>query len=47
MQHSKARGCISHTTLAKHPWTNGMVEVVNKKFKVNTIKRSTTTMWRH
>jgi hypothetical protein len=28
------------TTLVKHPWTNGMVEAMNKKVKANTIKRS-------
>jgi transposase-like protein len=27
------------TTLVKHPWTNGMVEAMNKKIKVNTVKR--------
>ena len=31
---------IEHrTTLVKHPWTNGMVEAMNKKIKVNTVKR--------
>ena len=31
---------IEHrTTLVKHPWTNGMVEAMNKKIKANTIKR--------
>ncbi len=31
---------IEHrTTLVKHPWTNGMVEAMNKKVKVNTTKR--------
>ena len=28
---------IEHrTTLVKHPWTNGMVEAMNKKIKANT-----------
>ncbi|MGH8498842.1 MAG: hypothetical protein ACRERV_08575, partial [Methylococcales bacterium] len=27
------------TTLVKHPWTNGMVEAMNKKIKANTVKR--------
>ena len=31
---------IEHrTTLVKHPWTNGMVEAMNKKVKANTTKR--------
>lgn len=31
---------IEHrTTLVKHPWTNGMVEAMNKKVKSNTTKR--------
>lgn len=31
---------IEHrTTLVKHPWTNGMVEAMNKKIKANTVKR--------
>jgi len=31
---------IEHrTTLVKHPWTNGMVEAMNKKIKANTAKR--------
>lgn len=31
---------IEHrTTLVKHPWTNGMVEAMNKKIKANTTKR--------
>jgi transposase InsO family protein len=31
---------IDHgTTLVKHPWTNGMVEAMNKKIKANTVKR--------
>ena len=31
---------IEHcSTLVKHPWTNGMVEAMNKKVKANTIKR--------
>lgn len=31
---------IEHrTTLVKHPWTNGMVEAMNKKIKTNTVKR--------
>jgi hypothetical protein len=25
--------------LVKHPWTNGMVEAMNKKIKTNTVKR--------
>jgi IS30 family transposase len=30
---------IEHrTTLVKHPWTNGMVEAMNKKIKANTVK---------
>jgi len=27
------------TTLVKHPWTNGMVEAMDKKIKENTVKR--------
>jgi len=27
------------TTLVKHPRTNGMIETMNKKIKVNTVKR--------
>lgn len=27
------------TTLVKHPWTNGMVEAMNKKVKANTVKK--------
>ena len=31
---------IEHrTTLVKHPWTNGMVEAMNKKIKANTTRR--------
>lgn len=31
---------IEHrTTLVKHPWTNGMVEAMNKKIKAHTVKR--------
>jgi len=31
---------IEHrSTLVKHPWTNGMVEAMNKKLKANTVKR--------
>jgi transposase InsO family protein len=31
---------IEHrTTLVKHPWTNGMVEAMNKKVKANTTQR--------
>jgi hypothetical protein len=31
---------IKHrTTLVKRPWTNGMVEAMNKKVKANTTKR--------
>jgi transposase-like protein len=31
---------IEHrTTLVKHPWTNDMVETMNKKIKANTVKR--------
>jgi len=31
---------IEHrTTLVKHPWTNGMVEAMNKKIKTNTTKK--------
>ena len=29
----------ARTTLVKHPWTNGMVEAMNKKIKANTVKR--------
>ena len=35
----KARQIEHRTTLVKHPWTNGMVEAMNKKVKVNTTKR--------
>jgi transposase InsO family protein len=31
---------IEHrTTLVKHPWTNGMVEAMNKKVKANTVRK--------
>lgn len=32
-------GIEHRTTLVKHPWTNGMVEAMNKKIKANTVKR--------
>jgi transposase InsO family protein len=35
----KAKGIEHRTTLVKHPWTNGMVEAMNKKVKANTTKR--------
>jgi len=35
----KARQIEHRTTLVKHPWTNGMVEAMNKKVKANTTKR--------
>lgn len=35
----KAEGIEHRTTLVKHPWTNGMVEAMNKKVKANTTKR--------
>jgi len=35
----KAKGIGHRTTLVKHPWTNGMVEAMNKKVKANTTKR--------
>lgn len=42
--HPFAKVCTDHqiehrTTLVKHPWTNGMVEAMNKKIKANTVKR--------
>ena len=42
--HPVARICheynIEHrTTLVRHPWTNGMVEAMNKEIKTNTVKR--------
>ena len=42
--HPFAKICTDHhiehrTTLVKHPWTNGMVEAMNKKIKANTVKR--------
>ena len=42
--HSFVAACQKHqiehrTTLVKHPWTNGMVEAMNKKIKANTVKR--------
>ena len=33
------KGIEHRTTLVKHPWTNGMVEAMNKKIKANTTKR--------
>ncbi len=43
-QHPFVALCQKHhiehrTTLVKHPWTNGMVEAMNKKIKANTVKR--------
>lgn len=35
----KAKSIEHRTTLVKHPWTNGMVEAMNKKVKANTTKR--------
>ena len=35
----QAKGIEHRTTLVKHPWTNGMVEAMNKKDKANTTKR--------
>ena len=35
----KAKGIEHRTTLVKHPWTNGMVEAMNKKVKASTTKR--------
>lgn len=35
----KDRRIEHRTTLVKHPWTNGMVEAMNKKVKANTTKR--------
>lgn len=35
----KERQIEHRTTLVKHPWTNGMVEAMNKKVKANTTKR--------
>ena len=35
----KEKGIEHRTTLVKHPWTNGMVEAMNKKVKANTTKR--------
>lgn len=49
----KAKGIGHRTTLVKHPWTNGMVEAMNKKVIPTGHKRPTrpngsiTTMWRH
>jgi transposase-like protein len=34
----KAKQIEHRTTLVKHPWTNGMVEAMNKKVKANTTK---------
>ena len=35
----KAKQIEHRTTLVKHPWTNGMVEAMNKKVKANTTQR--------
>jgi transposase InsO family protein len=35
----EARGIEHRTTLVRHPWTNGMVEAMNKKVKANTVQR--------
>jgi transposase InsO family protein len=35
----KAQSIEHRTTLVKHPWTNGMVEAMNKKVKANTTQR--------
>jgi len=35
----KAKQIEHRTTLVKHPWTNGMVEAMNKKVKTNTTQR--------
>ncbi|MDP2902540.1 MAG: DDE-type integrase/transposase/recombinase [Methylovulum sp.] len=35
----KGRQIGHRTTLARHPWTNGMVEATDKKAKANTTKR--------
>ena len=32
-------GIEHRSTLVKHPWTNGMVEAMNKKIKINTVRR--------
>ncbi|GIV41221.1 MAG: IS481 family transposase [Vicingaceae bacterium] len=35
----RERGIEHRTTLVKHPWTNGMVEAMNKKIKEHTSKK--------
>ena len=38
-QTCRDQGVEHRTTLVKHPWTNGMVEAMNKKVKANTVRK--------